>query len=110
MFATVVVETGMPRKFITLPQVAISFNTFGEVIFIIKDKGKDKKGRPTLIVNQRFVTTGETRGDQIAVVSGLKEGELVVTSGQLKIKNGSRVIINNAIQPKNDPAPHIVES
>lgn len=110
MFATVVVETGMPRKFITLPQAAISFNSFGEVIFAIKDTGKDNKGRPTLIVTQRFVTTGETRGDQIAILQGLKEGEMVVTSGQLKIKNGSRVMINNAVQPMNNPAPKPVEA
>lgn len=110
MFATVMVETGMSQKFITLPQSAISFNSYGEIIFTIKDTGKDKKGRPTLIVTQRFVSTGETRGDQITVIKGIKAGEFVATSGQLKIKNGSRVVINNSVVPKNDPAPKPVES
>ena len=52
-----------------------------------------------------FVTTGATRGDQIVVISGIKEGDEVVTSGQLKLKNGTPLIIDNRIQPPNNPAP-----
>jgi len=57
------------------------------------------------VVKQKFVTTGETRGDQVAVLEGVKAGDVVVTSGQLKLRNGSTVVVNNAIQPANDPAP-----
>ena len=54
---------------------------------------------------QKFVKTGTTRGDQIAVLEGIGAGDLVVTAGQVKLRNGTPVIINNAIQPSNDPSP-----
>ena len=52
-----------------------------------------------------FVVTGETRGDQIAIVTGLEAGQTVVTSGQQKLRNGAKVIVNNAVQVRNDPDP-----
>ena len=89
----------------TLPQSAISFNPYGEIVFIIKKTGKDNKGNPALSVEQSFVTTGEKRGDQITILRGLKEGDTVVTSGQLKLKNGTLVAINNKVTPENNPNP-----
>ncbi len=68
-----------------------------------------KKG-PVLTVTQSFVTTGDTRGDQIVILKGLEEGQTVVTSGQLKLKNGTRVAIDNALQPKDNPAPSLPNS
>jgi membrane fusion protein (multidrug efflux system) len=111
MFANVRIETGEPQPFITLPQTAITYNPYGEVVFVVKpqEKEKDSKGKPILIVNQVFVKVGETRGDQVAVLKGLKEGETVVTSGQLKLKNGTRVKINNTILPSDDPHPNPVD-
>jgi membrane fusion protein (multidrug efflux system) len=105
MFATVLVKTGEPHKYITLPLTAITFNSYGDVIYTIEEKGKDKKGNPILIATQRFVTTGETRGDQVTILNGIKVGDRVVTSGQLKLKNGMQVIINNSVVPTNNPAP-----
>ena len=58
-----------------------------------------------LFAKQIFVTTGPTRGDQVAIVKGIEVGDQVITSGQLKIKNGSPLNINNAILPANDPDP-----
>jgi membrane fusion protein (multidrug efflux system) len=104
MFASVLVDTAQPQRYLTLPQTAISFNPYGELVYIIKETGQDKKG-PILTVSQAFVITGETRGDQIAILKGLNEGEQVVTSGQLKLKNGSRVAINNSVVPPNNPSP-----
>jgi membrane fusion protein, multidrug efflux system len=67
---------------------------------------KDAKGKPEMPTAQSvFVTTGPKRGDQIAVLSGIKEGDEVVTSGQLKIKNGTPLIIDNSTKPPNDAAP-----
>lgn len=111
MFASVTVSTGTAKRYLTLPQTAISFNPYGDVAFIVKQKGKekDKNGKPVLIVEQTFVTTGETRGDQIMIMQGLKEGDTVVTSGQLKLKNGSPVTINNSIVPTNNPDPKPVD-
>lgn len=107
MFASVQVDIGEPQRYLTLPQTAITFNPYGNIAFIIRESGKDKKGKPILKATQTFVTTGETRGDQITVLTGLKEGDLIVTSGQLKLKNGSAVVINNAIVPANNPTPQV---
>jgi len=99
MFAEVDVETGKPIPHLTLPQAAISYNSYGDIVYVIKNKGKDK------IAEQVFVTTGDTRGDQVAILNGLNKGDIVVTSGQVKLKNGSPVKINNKVQPSNNPHP-----
>jgi len=103
MFASVNINSGRPDRFLTLPQTAISFNPYGDAIFVVQQKGMDKKGQPMLVAVQKFVITGETRGEQIAVIKGLKEGDLVVTSGQLKLKNGDRIDINNSVVQPNKP-------
>jgi membrane fusion protein (multidrug efflux system) len=105
MFALVEVIVGQPREFLTLPQTAINFNSYGNIAYVVSQKGKDKNGKPVLMAKQVFVSTGETRGDQIKILKGLKKGDIVVTSGQLKLKNGSLVAINNSVVPSNHPAP-----
>lgn len=109
MYVTVDVITGKTLRFITLPQTAVTFNPYGDIVYLVKEKGKDDEGKPILIAEQVFVTTGDTRGDQIAITKGIKEGDIVITSGQLKLKNGSRVTINNETQPPNNPNPKIIE-
>ncbi len=110
MFTRVEVETGAKRSYLTLPQSAISFNPYGDIVFLVKEsEQKDKNNKPILVVKQVFVTVGATRGDQIAVLKGLHAGDIVVTSGQLKLKNGSHVLINNKIQPSNEASPKITE-
>ena len=104
MFATVVIASGGPQRFLTLPQTAVSYNPFGDTVFVVEEsKGKDDK--VALVAQQKFVTTGEARGDQVAILSGIKEGDTVVTAGQIKLRTGVPVIVNNSIQPANDPAP-----
>ena len=103
MFGSVSVVTGEPQNYISLPQTAVTINPYGNVVYIVTDKGKGADGKPQLVANQKFVSTGQARGDQIAVTKGLNAGDVVVTSGQLKLSNGSPVIINNDVQPSNDP-------
>lgn len=105
MFVNVVVEVGNPQKYITLPQTAITFNPYGNLVYLITPNGQDENGKPKLFANQSFVVTGDMRGEQIAVLSGIRENQTVVTSGQLKLKNGSRVRIDNSVQPPNSPHP-----
>jgi len=100
MFAHVVNIVGAPQKQLTLPQTAITFNPYGNTVYVV---AKDKDGK--LIAVQSFVETGKMRGDQIAVIKGIKEGDEVVTSGQLKLRNGTPIIVNNEILPKDDPNP-----
>jgi membrane fusion protein (multidrug efflux system) len=73
-----------------------------------KDAKKDAKNAVSpdqLVAQQTFVTTGGTRGDQVAIVKGLNEGDEVVTSGQVKLKSGSPIAIDNSVQPSNSPNP-----
>ena len=106
MFANVNIKLGNQVKLLTLPQTAVTYNPYGSTVFIAKDTGKkDKKGKPALEAQQVFVTTGSTRGDQVAILKGINEGDTVVTSGQLKLKNGTPLMINNKVQPANSPDP-----
>jgi membrane fusion protein, multidrug efflux system len=109
MFAKAKVSIGQSQKFLTLPQTAITFNPYGDIVYLIEDKGKDKDGKPILLVKQTFVKVGEKRGDQVAILSGINEHDRVVTSGQLKLKNGARIVINNTVVPSNEESPQPVD-
>jgi membrane fusion protein (multidrug efflux system) len=109
MFATVDINTSTPQSYVTLPQTAIAYNSYGNIVYLVDDKGKSEKGQPKLVVRQTFVTTGATRGDQVAVLTGVKDGDVVVTAGQIKLHNGSPVIVNNTIRPPNDPDPKPID-
>ncbi len=104
MFVTIRVQAGEPRKYLTLPQTAIAYNPYGETVYIV-EKNKKSQGQEKLVATQTFITVGPTRGDQVAVTEGIKEGDTVVTSGQLKLRSGSTVTVNNDIQPSNEAAP-----
>lgn len=106
MFANVNIKLGDEVKMLTLPQTAVTYNPYGSTVFIAKPTGKkDKQGKPALEAQQVFVTTGPTRGDQVAILKGVEEGATVVTSGQLKLKNGTPLIVNNKVLPANSPNP-----
>lgn len=107
MFVNVTLDTGTAQSHVTLPQTAISFNPYGDVAFILKKTGQTINKQPVWQANQSFVTVGETRGDQIAVLKGLQAGDMVVTSGQLKLTNGDMVIIDNSLAPSSDDNSHV---
>ena len=99
MYATVAVDAGNAMSRITLPQTAITYNPYGNTVYVVKHGG----GHDT--VEQRFVTLGDTRGDQVAVESGVKEGDVVVSAGQMKLRNGATIVINNTVQPTDEANP-----
>jgi membrane fusion protein (multidrug efflux system) len=118
MYAKVSVQLGGVQRFITLPQAAVTYNPYGASVFLAQPAPAKpgspaeaaspeaaKSGAPSLIASQTFVTLGPTRGDQVAIVKGIKEGDTVVTSGQMKLRPGTPLIVNNAVQPRNDPNP-----
>jgi membrane fusion protein (multidrug efflux system) len=109
MFASVEVLAGKPKEYVTVPQAAVTFNPYGETVYLVHEKEKNADGKPVLAVKQVFVTSGEARGDQLSLLSGVKEGDTVVTSGQMKLKNGSVVIINNEVPVSNDAAPQKID-
>ncbi|MES2193589.1 MAG: efflux RND transporter periplasmic adaptor subunit [Pseudomonadota bacterium] len=96
MFAKVALDIDAAEQFVTLPQTAIVANPYGSTVFVL-DKGADGTG---LVARETFVKMGQARGDFIAVVSGLKEGEMVVVAGQIKLRNGTPVVIDNSHIPK----------
>lgn len=106
MYATVSIDSGDESAQITLPQAAITYNPYGNTVFVVEQAGADEKGKPRSIVKQRFVKLGGTRGDQVAVLSGIKAGEIVVTGGQMKLRNGSVITINNSLTPSNEINPN----
>jgi membrane fusion protein, multidrug efflux system len=106
MFANVRIDYGDKSQLITLPQTVVTYNPFGDTVFIVDKDGVDDKGNPRLTVKQRFVKLGGTRGDQVAVLSGVKDGETVVSGGQMKLRNGTPVAINNQVLPSNSPNPN----
>jgi len=135
MFANINVDVGTQQRYLTLPQTAVVYNPYGETVFVVKKKSeadreqaeaaaKNTDAKPAgekpqvaansggppmspdaLVVEQTFVTTGATRGDQVAITKGLDEGAEVVSSGQIKLKTGSTVTIDNSVRPANASNP-----
>ena len=117
-FAQVSIDVGGNRNVVVVPQTAISFNPYGNAVYVVTkapaapaqpaqsgDANAEAAKGPHLIVKQRFVKTGNTRGDLIAITDGLKPGEQVVTSGLLKLRNDAPIIIDNKVQPTADQQP-----
>jgi membrane fusion protein (multidrug efflux system) len=100
MFVRVAVLAGSAQRYLTLPQTAITFNPYGSTVFLAL---KQADGKPA--AQQTFVTTGATRGDQVAILKGIKEGDVVVTSGQLKLKNGTPLNISTLAEPSDAANP-----
>ena len=104
MFVKAAVAIGASSAVVALPASAISYAPYGDSVFVVSDL-KDRNGATYRGVRQQFVKLGESRGDQISVVSGLKPGDEVVTSGVFKLRNGAAVQVNNKVRPGNNPAP-----
>jgi membrane fusion protein, multidrug efflux system len=109
MYAKVEIDIGAPTRYVTLPQTAIAFNPYGSTVYLVEEQGKDAKGQPELVARQAFVTTGPTRGDQVAVLKGVNAGDTVVSAGQMKLRNGVKVVVNNQVQPSNEANPKILD-
>jgi membrane fusion protein (multidrug efflux system) len=128
MFAKVAVDAGSEQRYLTLPPTSVAYAPYGDTVFVVHEgqppardangkpvpaasaaKPEQDKGGASHYVQQVIVQTGPTRGDQVAILSGIKQGDVVVTSGQLKLKNGTPVNINNKVEPAFDPNPHPVE-
>lgn len=129
MFADVTIDVGTQARYLTLPQTAVVYNPYGATVYIVKKKADADKaaaeqakkdggkapeatapaGPPipadALVVTQAFVTTDGTRGDQVSITKGLDEGAEVVTSGQIKLKNGAQITIDNSVLPTDAANP-----
>jgi membrane fusion protein (multidrug efflux system) len=109
MFANVAVLAGAPTPVITVPRTAITYSLYGDSVYVVKppEGGKEMPTNPSLddvfVIERRFVTVGQVRDDLVAVTSGLKAGEVIVTTGQVKLSNGGRVKIDNSQALKPPP-------
>jgi len=133
MYASINIDSGNGMKYLTVPQNAVAFNPYGETVFVITTaeqyqaeqaakakaqgmaphvapaNGPPEPSGKMLVAKQVFVTVGPARGNQVAILKGIKPGDEVVTSGQLKLQNGSAVDINNKVQPFSDADPKPVD-
>jgi membrane fusion protein (multidrug efflux system) len=104
MFVQAQVMLGAAKNVIALPASAINYAPYGDSVFVVSDL-KNPEGQPYRGVRQQVVKLGPARGDQVAVLSGVKPGEEIVTSGVFKLRNGVPIQINNKVQPGNSKTP-----
>lgn len=115
MYAKAAIQVGVLQRYITLPQAAVTYNPYGATVFLAEPRPANAPAgqapatpgahAPSLVAEQTFVTLGPTRGDQVAVIKGIKEGDVVVSGGQLKLRSGTPLIVNNSVQPLDNPSP-----
>ena len=105
MFASVTVVLPSKENVRVIPASAVLYAPYGDSVFVIDEKKDEKTGATEKILRQQFVRLGTTRGDFVAVVSGLKEGESIVTSGVFKLRPGEAVVIDNTLAPDAQLAP-----
>jgi membrane fusion protein, multidrug efflux system len=109
MFAKVSVIMSERQSVVAIPATAIHYAPYGDSIFIVSQL-KDQQGKEYQGVKEQFIKLGQARGDMIAILSGLKPGDEVVTSGVFRLKSGAKVTINNQIKPGTDLAPNPTDS
>jgi membrane fusion protein, multidrug efflux system len=109
MFAKVSVIMTEKQNVVAIPATAIHYAPYGDSIFVVSEL-KDPQGKEYKGVKEQFIKIGQSRGDMIAIVSGLKPGEEVVTSGVFRLKSGAHVSVNNQIKPGSDLAPNPADS
>ena len=103
MYATVDVDAGAPDRLVTLPQTAVTSNSYGDTVFVLDGP----EHSTDFTARQVFVKSGQRRGDQVAVLSGVKANDTVVVAGQIKLHNGSIVRIDNSVRPLADESPTV---
>lgn len=109
MFAAVTIALGKPEQLVTVPQTAIVHAPYGASAYLAQKPADAKEGDSALVARQTFVQLGLTRGDEVAVTKGLKAGDVVVTAGQMKLRNGVSLKISDAPQPAVEAAPKPVD-
>ncbi|MFY9707016.1 MAG: efflux RND transporter periplasmic adaptor subunit [Desulfobacterales bacterium] len=107
MFVNVAVVLPARQNVLAIPATAVLFAPYGDSVFVVEEKKEEKNGQPGQVVRQKFVRLGDKKGDYVAIVSGLEEGDTVVSTGVFKLRNGQSVVVDNAVKPefKLNPKP-----
>jgi membrane fusion protein (multidrug efflux system) len=105
MFVNVSVVLPAQRPVLVIPATAVLYAPYSDSVFVVEDQNGDNSATPTgdppaQVLRQQFVRLGEQRGDFVAVLSGLKEGDTVVTTGVFKYRNGQTAVIDNTLSPE----------
>ena len=105
MFVSVTVVLPEQNTVLAIPATAVLNAPYSDSAFIVEDDKNDKNTPPARVVRQQFVRLGEKRGDFVAVLAGLKDGETVVSTGVFKLRNGQAVVVDNSLSPEFKIAP-----
>ncbi len=107
MFVNVAVVLPARKDVLAIPATAVLYAPYSDSVFVVEEKKEEKNGQPGQVVRQKFVRLGEKKGDYVAVVSGLEEGDTVVSTGVFKLRNGQSVVVDNTVTPefKLNPEP-----
>jgi len=107
MYATVEVLLPTKADVLVIPVTAVLYAPYGDSVFVVVDQKDEKTGKMQPTLKQQFIRINGARGDFVNVVDGLKEGEMVVTSGVFKLRPGTPVKVDNtlALDPKIAPKP-----
>ncbi|QXI29714.1 efflux RND transporter periplasmic adaptor subunit [Pseudomonas vanderleydeniana] len=114
MFANLQVLLPNPQPFVVIPESAVTYTLYGNSVYVVAEKKaedgsvlKEPDGKPQLMAERRFIKTAERRDGLVKVIDGLKDGEQVVSGGQLKLDNGAHIAISpDKMAPTTSPAPH----
>jgi membrane fusion protein (multidrug efflux system) len=101
---------GESRDVIPLPASAINYAPSGDSVFVVGDMKDEKTGKTYKGVRQQIVKIEGSKGDQVAIISGLNPGDEVVSAGAFRLRNAAPVQVNNSVQPSNNPKPNPEES
>lgn len=105
MFANVQVVLPTAEKVLVIPATAVLYAPYGDSVFVIDEKKNEQTGQVEKVLRQQFIRLGEARGDFVAVTTGLKPGDTIVTSGVFKLRGGMPVAIDNTLAPNAELAP-----
>ena len=107
MYANVAVLLPTVDHVLAIPETAILYAPYGDSVFVVDEKKNDKTGETEKVLRQQFIQVGEARGDFVAVTSGLKAGDTIVTTGVFKLRPGMPVVVDNKLAPdaKLNPQP-----
>jgi len=100
MFVNVAVVLPAQEKVLPIPETAVLYAPYSDSVFVVEEKKSEKNSPPGKSIRQQFVRLGEKRGDFIAVLSGLKEGETIVSTGVFKLRNGQAIVVDNTLAPE----------
>lgn len=107
MFVNVEVVLPAENEVLAIPATAVLYAPYSDSVFVVEVGKREGSDQPVKVLRQQFVRLGERRGDFVSVVSGLKEGEVVASTGVFKLRNGQEVVVDNTLAPEFHLAPQV---